>query len=114
MATETETELANVVLFPVKDADPIDSVGFIYEKGALCAHPGIYVNEPERQCRCKKCGAVIAPFDYLLSIAKRETRLAGNIKALRDEERYRRVNIAKLIQVEKNAKARIRRAQKNR
>lgn len=46
MATETETELANVVLFPVKDADPIDSVGFIYEKGALCAHPGIYVNEP--------------------------------------------------------------------
>lgn len=113
MATETEDELANVVMFPVKDADPLDSVGYIYERGEYCGHPGIYVNEKERLCRCKKCGATIEPFDYLLSLAKRETRLAGNVKALRDEERYRRDNIAKLIQIERNAKARIRRAQRS-
>ncbi|KAF1366266.1 hypothetical protein [Yokenella regensburgei] len=112
MATETEKELANVVMFPVKDVDPIDYVGYIHERGELCHHPGIYVNEKERLCRCKKCGATIDPFDYLLSVAKRETRLAGNVKALREEERYRRENIAKLIQIERNAKARIRRAQR--
>ncbi|EFW0360959.1 hypothetical protein F9S92_22380, partial [Shigella flexneri] len=29
----------------------------------------------ERQVRCKICGAVVEPFDWMLSVAKRETRL---------------------------------------
>lgn len=109
MNHDTESELANVVAFPVKADDPLDSVGYIYERGEMCLHPGIYVNEKERQCRCKKCGAVIEAFDYLLSIAKRETRMAGDVRSLRDEERKRRINIEKLIVIERNAKSRIRR-----
>lgn len=112
MTTETEDELANVVLFPVKHADPMQDVGHIYERAQYCRHPGMYVNEQERQCRCQKCGAVLDPFDYLLSVAKRETTMAGNINALREEERSRRENIEKLIVIERNAKARIRRAQR--
>ncbi|THD47195.1 hypothetical protein ERD95_15295 [Enterobacteriaceae bacterium ML5] len=112
MSADTESELANVVLFPVKDADPMDLVGYIYERGKSCHHPGIYVYEHERVCRCKTCGATIEAFDHLLAIAKHETRVAGDVKALRNEERARRENIAKLIQIERNAKARIRRAKK--
>jgi hypothetical protein len=113
MTTETETDLANVVMFPAKGADPMDSVGFIYERAELCLHPGILVSEQQRKLTCKKCGAVLDAFDYLLAIAKRETTLAGNVKALRDEEKYRRESIAKLIVIERNAKARIRRTQRS-
>ncbi|TDX11932.1 hypothetical protein EDF88_4530 [Buttiauxella sp. BIGb0552] len=32
MTTETEKELSNIVMFPVKDADPLEMVGYVYEK----------------------------------------------------------------------------------
>lgn len=54
------------------------------------------------------------PFDWMLSVAKREIRLADDVRLLRQEERERRKNIEKLIQIERNAKARIRRATKSR
>nr|MBB7361064.1 hypothetical protein [Escherichia coli] len=60
------------------------------------------------------CGAVVEPFDWMLSVAKREIRLADDVRLLRQEERERRKNIEKLIQIERNAKARIRRATKSR
>ncbi|OSJ97250.1 hypothetical protein L082_26837 [Escherichia coli SHECO001] len=72
------------------------------------------VDEKERQVRCKICGAVVEPFDWMLSVAKRETRLADDVKLLRQEEQERRKNIEKLIQIERNAKARIRRVTKSR
>ncbi|EEW2350690.1 hypothetical protein D9D42_10995 [Escherichia coli] len=56
-----------------------------------------------------ECGAV-----DMRSVAKRETRLADDVRLLRQEERERRKNIEKLIQIERNAKARIRRATKSR
>ncbi|MDA6633627.1 hypothetical protein OSL06_23705, partial [Escherichia coli] len=40
--------------------------------------------------------------------------LADDVRLLRQEEQERRKNIEKLIQIERNAKARIRRAKKNR
>lgn len=48
----------------------------------------------------------------MLSVAKRETRLADDVRLLRQEEQERRKNIEKLIQIERNVKARIRRATK--
>ncbi|EKK8089915.1 hypothetical protein PVP21_003877 [Salmonella enterica] len=112
MESDTESELANVVMFPVKEEDPLDIAGYIHEHGEWCYHLSIFVNEHDRQCRCQKCGATIEPFDYLLDLAKRRTRMAGDVKALRVEERRRRENIEKLIQIERNAKARIRRLNK--
>ena len=51
-------------------------------------------DEKERQVRCKICGAVVEPFDWMLSVAKRETRLADGCKTrLRQEEQERRKNI---------------------
>ncbi|EJS4545956.1 hypothetical protein NWX07_003536 [Salmonella enterica] len=70
------------------------------------------MNEHDRQCRCQKCGAILEPFNYLLDLAKKRTRMAGDVKVLRNEERYRRESIEKLIKIEKNAKARIRRINK--
>ena len=54
------------------------------------------------------------PFDWMLSVAKRETRLADDVRLLRQEDRERRKNIEKLIQIERNGKARIRRVTKAR
>ncbi|HBR2022932.1 TPA: hypothetical protein L9M76_000622 [Klebsiella variicola] len=114
MTTETESELSNIVAFPTKEDEPRDMTNFLYEQSErpLCRHPAVSVNEKERQVRCRTCGAAVDPFDWMLSLAKKETQLADNVKALRKEEKERRKNIEKLIQIERNAKARIRRAKK--
>ncbi|EKK2478883.1 TPA: hypothetical protein GF147_01300 [Escherichia coli] len=114
MEIKPEDELSNIVLFPVKEDEPRDKVNFLYEPSErpYCHHASVRVDEKERQVRCKICGAVVEPFDWMLSVAKRETRLADDVRLLRQEERERRKNIEKLIQIERNAKARIRRATK--
>ncbi|HGM7072178.1 TPA: hypothetical protein ACKQDX_002116 [Serratia marcescens] len=112
MTTETEAELSNVVVFPQgDDADPTAKINFLLEEdGKFCLHPGFTINEHDRQVKCKKCGAVIDHFELLMQIAKRETRLANDVSMLRKEEKQRRLNIDKLIQIERNAKARIRKS----
>lgn len=112
MSTETEAELSNVVVFPLADeADPKSKVNFLLEnEGHFCLHPGYTINERDRQVKCKKCGAVIDHFDLLMQIAKKETHLANDIRELRREEKQRRINIDKLILIESNAKARIRKS----
>ncbi|HCR0432249.1 TPA: hypothetical protein OMS61_004372, partial [Enterobacter kobei] len=45
-----------------------------------------------------------------MTLCDQESRYMENVKYLRREEKQRRQNIEKLIQIEKNAKARIRRA----
>jgi len=112
MESDTEKELSNVVAFPIADdTNPKERINFALEnEGRFCLHPGFTVNEHDRAVKCKKCGAIIDAFDLLMKIARKETNLANDVQALRDEERYRRANIQKLIQVERNAKARIRRA----
>lgn len=109
MEIKPEDELSNIVLFPVKEDDPRNQVNFLYEPSErpYCHHASVRVDEKERQVRCKICGAVVEPFDWMLSVAKRETRLADDVRLLRQEERERRKNIEKLIQIERNAKARI-------
>ena len=112
MTTETENELSNVVSFPAKEDDPRDFTNFLYEKAdrPFCNHSMVSVNEKDREIRCRTCGALVEPFDWMLSVAKKETQLADNVKSLRLEEKQRRQNIEKLIQIEKNAKSRIRRS----
>ncbi|EEV5627058.1 hypothetical protein CTR46_005062 [Escherichia coli] len=109
-----EDESGNIVLFPVKEDDPRNQVNFLYKPSEkpYCHHASVRVDEKERQVRCKICGAVVEPFDWMLSVAKRETRLADDVRLLRQEEQERRKNIEKLIQIERNVKARIRRATK--
>ncbi|EEZ8845461.1 ead/Ea22-like family protein (plasmid) [Escherichia coli] len=116
MEIKPEDELSNIVLFPVKEDDPRNQVNFLYEPSErpYCHHASVRVDEKERQVRCKICGAVVEPFDWMLSVAKRETRLADDVRILRQEERERRRNIEKLIQIERNVKARIRRVTKSR
>ncbi|ENU4884004.1 hypothetical protein [Escherichia coli] len=96
-----------MVLFPIKEDDPRNQVNFLYEPSErpYCHHASVRVDEKERQVRCKICGAVVEPFDWMLSVAKRETRLADDVRLLRQEERERRKNIEKLIQIERNGKA---------
>lgn len=112
MTTETESELSNVVVFPQgDDGDPATKINFLLEKdGDFCLHPGFTINEHDRQVKCKKCDAVIDPFELLMQIAKRETHLANDVSMLRKEEKQRRLNIDKLIKIERNAKSRIRKA----
>ncbi|CAD5748584.1 putative bacteriophage protein [Escherichia coli] len=95
MEIKPEDELSNIVLFPVKEDDPRNQVNFLYEPSErpYCHHASVRVDEKERQVRCKICGAVVEPFDWMLSVAKRETRLADDVKLLRQEEQERRKNI---------------------
>ncbi|CTT77473.1 putative bacteriophage protein [Escherichia coli] len=84
MEIKPEDELSNIVLFPVKEDDPRNQVNFLYEPSErpYCHHASVRVDEKERQVRCKICGAVVEPFDWMLSVAKRETRLADDVRIL--------------------------------
>ncbi|GAB5125742.1 hypothetical protein ECPV1252_50550 [Escherichia coli] len=89
MEIKPEDELSNIVLFPVKEDDPRNQVNFLYEPSErpYCHHASVRVDEKERQVRCKICGAVVEPFDWMLSVAKRETRLADDVRLLRQSSR---------------------------
>ncbi|WP_272693994.1 hypothetical protein [Providencia sp. PROV036] len=112
--SDTESDLKNVVVFPVNGHEDLKKkIAFIHDETkpkGVCFHSGYYVNEHERIVKCRDCGKVIDAFECLLSMAKNETNLVRDIEYLRKEEKQRRENIDKLIQIERNAKSRIRRA----
>mgnify|MGYP006899085829 CR=1 FL=1 len=111
MSTETEIELGKVVAFPNKNNDLQDGLVILREgQKVMCLHSSVWVNEKDRTLRCRKCETLIEPFDFLMTLGDQESRYMENVKYLRREEKQRRQNIEKLIQIEKNAKSRIRRA----
>ncbi|EPP9830719.1 hypothetical protein ACYBUD_01785 [Klebsiella pneumoniae] len=110
MSTETEIELGKVVAFPAKNNDLQDGLVIQREgKKVMCLHSTVWVNEKDRTLRCRKCETLIEPFDFLMTLCDQESRYMESVKYLRREEKQRRQNIEKLIQIEKNAKSRIRR-----
>lgn len=111
MSTETEIELGKVVAFPTKKEDLQDGL-VIQREGqkVMCLHSNVWVNEKDRTLRCRRCESLIEPFDFLMTLCDQESRYMESVKCLRKEEKQRRQNIEKLIQIEKNAKSRIRRA----
>ncbi|WP_312269903.1 hypothetical protein [Pseudescherichia sp.] len=110
MSTDTEIELGKVVAFPTKE-DGLQDGLVIQREGrkVLCKHDKVWVNEKDRTLRCRRCEALIEPFDFLMTLCDQESRYWESVKYLRREEKQRRQNIEKLIQIEKNAKTRIRR-----
>ena len=111
MSIETEMELGKVVAFPAKNNDLQDGLVIQREgKKVMCLHSTVWVNEKDRTLRCRKCETLIEPFDFLMTLCDQESRYMESVKYLRREEKQRRQNIEKLIQIEKNAKSRIRRA----
>lgn len=111
MSIETEIELGKVVAFPAKNNDLQDGLVIQREgKKVMCLHSTVWVNEKDRTLRCRKCETLIEPFDFLMTLCDQESRYMESVKYLRREEKQRRQNIEKLIQIEKNAKSRIRRA----
>ncbi|HIC8778919.1 TPA: hypothetical protein ACW7Z0_000105 [Klebsiella pneumoniae] len=111
MSTETEIELGKVVAFPAKNNGLQDGLVIQREgKKVMCLHSTVWVNEKDRTLRCRKCETLIEPFDFLMTLCDQESRYMESVKYLRREEKQRRQNIEKLIQIEKNAKSRIRRA----
>jgi len=112
MSSDTESELSNVVAFPEKKEDLRDGMALRMNdgEGVRCHHDAVWINEKERTLRCRKCDSLIEPFNYLLGLCEKENRYIESVKYLRREEQQRRQNIEKLIQIEKNAKSRIRKA----
>lgn len=111
MSIETEIELGQVVAFPTRKESLEDGL-VIQQEGqkVMCLHSAVWVNEKDRTLRCRKCETLIEPFDFLMTLCDQESRYMESVKYLRREEKQRRQNIEKLIQIEKNAKSRIRRA----
>ena len=111
MSTETEIELGKIVAFPAKNNDLQDGLVIQYEgQKVMCLHSAVSINGKERTLRCRKCETLIDPFEYLMTLCDQESRYWESVKYLLREEKQRRQNIEKLIQIEKNAKSRIRRA----
>lgn len=112
MSTETEEELSNVVSFPERNQELGDELTMQRQAGGkiYCHHDAVLVDEKERILRCRRCNALVEPFNYILQLCETEHRYLQSVKQLRREEKQRRQNIEKLIQIERNAKARIRKS----
>lgn len=76
-----------------------------------CHHDAVEVSEHERKVTCRKCGAVVDAFDYLLSLAKGETKLDWELRLLRGEIKQHREGLEKLKREEVNCRARIKTSQ---
>lgn len=111
MTTETEIELGNVVAFPDRKTAASDELVIQHEgRKILCVHDAVMIDPKERTLRCRRCNSLVEPFEFVLGLSGTESRYSESVKRLRVEEKQRRQNIEKLIQIEKNAKARIRKA----
>jgi len=75
-----------------------------------CTHPSILVNEYHRSITCRHCHATLEPFEYLLRLAKKETRIDWDLRALRAEIKRRREGLDNLKREETNTRARIKTA----
>jgi len=96
------------------NSDIQDRLNFIEEPlppdAKRCLHSKTIVNEYDRTLICRLCGATLDPFDYLLSIAKNETRLDWNLRTIRSEIRDHREGLEKLNREEQNTRGRIKNA----
>jgi hypothetical protein len=76
----------------------------------FCRHKHIIVCEKSRTIECDTCGAAIDPFDFMLRWAKEDRFLEYRMKQLKEELKRLGEKLGKLRRMEKNVKARLRRA----
>ncbi|WP_312836660.1 hypothetical protein [Pantoea sp.] len=76
-----------------------------------CFHNKVETDEHRRVINCRLCGKVIDPFDWVLSIANKETKLDWELTGLRGEIKQHREGLEKLRREETNCRARIKTSQ---
>jgi len=76
-----------------------------------CTHMKLQVDSHHRSLTCRRCGAVVDPFDWISSVAAGETKVEWELKELRREITDHRQGLEKLKKEEVNTRARIRNAQ---
>lgn len=115
--TEQPDNSAKVLAFTKRfdeNADIKEMRNFVEEDERLsrcCTHQAVSVSEHERKVTCRQCGAVLDAFDYLLALAKGETKLDWELRVLRGEIKQHREGLEKLKREEVNCKGRIKTAQ---
>jgi len=80
------------------------------KEARYCPHSNVLVSEYDRSVTCRLCGAKLDPFGYLLSLAKKETRLDWDLRSLRTEIKSHREGLENLKREETNTRARIKTA----
>lgn len=80
------------------------------KKAGHCRHERVVIDEHRRMLNCRLCGQVIDPFDWVMSIAKKETRLDWELRKLRTEITSHREGLENLKREEANCKSRIKTA----
>ena len=113
MTDETKDDSANVLAFTKRfDANSdIKEMRNVVEAekptGPRCRHERVVIDEHRRMLNCRLCGQVIETFDWVMDIAKKETRLDWELRLLRTEITSHREGLEKLKREEVNCKARI-------
>lgn len=73
-----------------------------------CDHVNVLVDEYTRALTCRRCGAAVDSFDWILARAKGETRVEWELKSLRAEITNHREGLEKLKREEVNCRGRVR------
>lgn len=78
-------------------------------KKQYCRCLAVEIDEDRRLLRCQECGKYLAPFDWVVKIAKRETSLGHRYNSLRGDVLQIAEVVKRLKQEERNIRARLRR-----
>lgn len=77
-----------------------------------CSHSSLELDTHTRKMACKHCACVIEPFDYLVSVANKESHLRSEEMVLADEVKRKRDELDDVKRKLANAKAQLNRVRK--
>ena len=78
----------------------------------FCNHHYVYILERERMLKCRDCGSIINPFDFVWEWAISGEIIKNNRKWLLKEVKRLREKVDELKREERNTKARLRNAKR--
>jgi hypothetical protein len=101
----------NIRELPHRSELPENLVEIKPEPFQMCRHESILLNAHDRSIECKKCGAVLDAFNYLLHEGVNIQRAWDNHRQVRRQIDTLLERVTKLAREEKRLKASIRRLQ---
>jgi hypothetical protein len=94
---------------PPTDESPVEPLSY---PGGACRHQSLTVDPKKRTVECKRCGAVVDPFDALLTVAADWDGYAMWVRAAKRDRELLLKEVDELKRQRRNLRAQVRRADK--
>jgi hypothetical protein len=80
--------------------------------GSACRHNRVWLDIDYRTVSCKRCGAVVDPYDHLLKLAAEWSNFAGWVRRAKYDRRELKAELEELKRQRRNLRAQVKRCKK--